>query len=220
MPPDLTAPPETDAFRKDGQLAVIQAKALTVTDDDDYLIAGQKLGNVKALIKRIQAGLKPIKDKTKAAHDEACKLEHDLLAGPTEARNILNDAMSNYVLEQNRKAYAEAQRVQAELRAKEETKRAEEAHQLAVAGKKEEAKAVAQAPVTVPTVVPRAMPKVDGVSNRHGWKFRIIDPGKIRQAYLCPNEKAIAAAVRTLGPKAAEEVGGIEVEEDVTIVNR
>jgi hypothetical protein len=58
-------------------------------------------------------------------------------------------------------------------------------------------------------------PKVEGVSLRKGWAFRIVDAAKIPRKYLVPDEKAIGGVVKALGQQA--RIPGVEVYRDTTV---
>mgnify|MGYP006883576854 CR=1 FL=1 len=77
-------------------------------------------------------------------------------------------------------------------------------------GQKDEADEIISAPAYVPPVVlPKATPKVHGISYRDNWKFRITDPNKIPREYMVPDEKAIGVIVGRLKERC--NIPGIEV---------
>ena len=76
----------------------------------------------------------------------------------------------------------------------------------------EQAKAAA---VAAPGVIAQEPPKVEGVSIRKGWAFRITDATKIPRKYLVPDERAIAGVVKALGQEA--RIPGVEVYEATTV---
>lgn len=113
-------------------------------------------------------------------------------------------------------------RKEAEDRAREEAQRAAEeetlrlAETLEKAGDDEGAAAVLDAPMPTPVVsVPSTVPKVQGISSRKTWKFKVEDPGKVPRQYLIPDERAIGAVVRAMGANA--QIPGVRVWEESVI---
>lgn len=105
----------------------------------------------------------------------------------------------------------EMARIEAEL-AQEEAER--KASELAVAPLEVQEVAVPQ--IAMP---PTETPKLQGVSTRQVWRFRIANAGMIPREYLMPDEKAIAARVRARGMLHGIE-GVVAFPEDVVSVRR
>lgn len=77
----------------------------------------------------------------------------------------------------------------------------------------EAAKAAAAKPITAPTLAPvQAGPKVAGVSTRTVHKWEVTDKQALPWAFLMPNEKAIAEAVRE--HKMLTQIPGVRVWEE------
>jgi hypothetical protein len=58
-----------------------------------------------------------------------------------------------------------------------------------------------------------AVPKVAGIKARVNYKFQVVNPGQVGAGFLCPDEVAIGAKVRSdKDPeKSMKEIGGIRV---------
>ena len=97
----------------------------------------------------------------------------------------------------------------AEAARMEETARLEKAAWL-----KESERALDETLIVVPTVE-RAAPKVEGTKVRTFWKYEIEDEAKIPREYLCVDEKAIGAMVRT--KKGSTSIPGVRVYSAVSV---
>lgn len=127
-------------------------------------------------------------------------------------------------------ALVEAARLE-KIAEQEKAARMEEASRLAGEGKPEEAtrmeeaarleeaawlklsdKALENAPVVMPTTVP----KVEATSVRTFWKYEIVDEPKIPREYMCVDERLIGATVRT--KKGSTSIPGVRVYSDTRVV--
>jgi hypothetical protein len=68
-----------------------------------------------------------------------------------------------------------------------------------------------------PVILPETTPKVEGISGRQVWKFRIINPALIPREYLIPDERKIGQIVRAM--KGETRIPGVEAyaEESVAV---
>jgi hypothetical protein len=77
--------------------------------------------------------------------------------------------------------------------------------------------------VEAPAVVlPSFVPQIQGTSFRSVWKWKLLDPTKLKAEFIIPNEKAIGATVRG-SKKAAETIigsGAIEVWEEKSAIDK
>lgn len=86
-------------------------------------------------------------------------------------------------------------------------------------GNKEEAAAIMEAPVqAAPVVIPKAVPKVTGMSIRDNWKFRVTNEKLIPREYLKVDEVKIGQVVRAL--KSSTNIPGIETYNEGTVSGR
>jgi hypothetical protein len=80
-------------------------------------------------------------------------------------------------------------------------------------GAKQVAAAISSEPVYIPPVVlAKETPRVQGLSFRTIWKFRIVDPEKLPRKFLVPDEVKIGQIVRAL--KTQHGISGIEAYEE------
>lgn len=109
----------------------------------------------------------------------------------------------------------EAARLEEAGRIEEAARMAEEAKQEEAARLEAAAKALDDVPVVQPTVE-RTAPKVSGTSVRTFWKFEIEDESKVPREYMCVDEKAIGAMVRT--KKGSTSIPGVRVYSETNAV--
>ena len=190
-----------------------QARELMVIDSVSYVAAGELWKAIKAIRVKIADTF----DKSiKAAHElhkglVAKKKEHD---GPLDAaERMVKKAMGDYDAEQDRIRKAEEARLREIARKEEEERLLQEAIAAEASGNKEEAAAIMEEPVYVaPVVVKKEVPKVQGMSFRTIWKFRIVDEKKIPREYLTPDMVKIGGVVRSM--KKQTNIPGIESYEE------
>ncbi len=189
-----------------------RARAIIITSAETYQQAGNVLLVIKDLKKQIDNTFDPIIQKANLAHKEAVA-QKKKVAGPLdEAEQIIKPKIGTYVAEEERKRRLEEERLQQEARARAEAEAVERAAAAEKNGDKQEAEALLNEGFDVPTVVvPKTTPKVEGISTRMMWKYRIKDQRQIKSEYLMPDEKKIGAIVRAMGKEATSLVGGIEV---------
>ena len=113
-------------------------------------------------------------------------------------------------------------RLESELKARQEAEAMEAAKHLEAQGETEAANEVMQQAIdTTPTVVlPKIQSKIEGISTRKVFKFKITDIKKIKPDFLMPDEKKIGAMVRATGKAAEGLIGGIAVYEDIITASR
>jgi hypothetical protein len=70
----------------------------------------------------------------------------------------------------------------------------------------------APAPVVV---IPKTIPKQEGISTRKTWKFRIVDTAKIPREYMTVDEVKIGQIVRAM--KELSNIPGVEVYAEDTV---
>lgn len=182
-----------------------------ITDNESYLLFAGELQEIKRRQKVIDDRLEPEKKKAYVAYMAWNDLIKELKA-PLLAREAFDKKeMAAWDAEQERIRREEEKRLQAEARKREEEARLAAAIEAEQHGEKEEAEAIInEKPAYVPPVVlPKATPKVQGISYRDNWTFRITDPNKIPREYMVPNETAIRKVVSALKDKA--NIPGVEV---------
>jgi hypothetical protein len=182
-----------------------------ITDNESYLLFAGELQEIKRRQKVIDDRLEPEKKKAYVAYQAWNDLIKELKA-PLLAREAFDKKeMAAWDTEQDRIRREEERRLQEEARKREEEARLQAAVEAEKSGDKEEAEAIInEAPAYVPPIVlPKATPKVQGISYRDNWTFRITDTNKIPREYMIPNETAIRKVVSALKDKS--NIPGIEV---------
>lgn len=207
--------PTVDAER--GALTLAQeADLLVITNDVEMESVGAFLRTrVKALLKLIDETFDPIVNAAHKAHKVAVEKKNAAKAPALAAEVKLKRLLADYSAKRQREIDAENRRLEAEARQRAEDERLAQATALAEAGHALAADAVLDAPIIVappPMVAPRTAPK--GVSVSKVFRFRVTAPNLVKPDYLCPNEQAIAYAVKVHGPAAEGMVGGITVYEE------
>lgn len=188
-----------------------QAKMITViTNNNDYTKAANILLTIKEIRKKIEATFKPIKQKFDAAKKEVLDQEKAADRPLIEAEMYIKPLISGYLLEQERIRKEEERRLQEQARKEEEERQLQEAILAEQSGHKDEAEAIMEAPVQAPpVVVPKAVPKVEGISMRENWDFEIVSESLLPRQYLMPNLVAIRQVVR--GLKGNSNIPGVKV---------
>lgn len=182
-----------------------------ITDNESYLLFAGELQEIKRRQKVIDDRLEPEKKKAYVAYMAWNDLIKELKA-PLLAREAFDKKeMAAWDAEQERIRREEERRLQEEARKREEEARLQAAIEAEQQGEKEEAEAIINEPPAYvpPVVLPKSTPKVQGISYRDNWTFRITDPNKIPREYMVPNETAIRKVVSALKDKS--NIPGIEV---------
>jgi flagellar biosynthesis GTPase FlhF len=193
-----------------------RAIMLQVIDNETYIVAGEMLLTCKEMEKKIKDFFKPHKDNAYNAHKALCKAETDELNKLNPGINHLKKEISSYQQEQERLRRIEEKRLREIARKEEEERKLREALQAEAEGNNEEAQAIIDEPIEPPPViVPKSTPKIEGITSRIQWNFRIVNESKIPREYLIPDRMKIGAVVRAL--KGAAKIDGIEVYSESNI---
>lgn len=201
-----------------------RARSIEIKDNESFIRAGELLKAIKDIRREIDETFDSVIKKAHEAHKEAVgqkkKAENPLV----EAEGIIKPKIASYMAEQERIRREEERRLQEEARKREEEARLAEAVHLEQIGEPEEVvQSVLEEPIAPPVIVlPKATPKVEGISSRKAWKYRPKNPLNVKREYLILDEKKIGALVRQLGPQAEEIIGkgSIEIYEDRIIASR
>ncbi len=169
------------ALREEGNGVIAKAEALVVSNDNQYLTAGESLKQIKGTAKKVLDYWAPIKKSAHEVWKGICEKEKSMTDPLTKAEGIVKQKMLTY----QRKVEAEKRAAEEELKRKlaEEQEKA-----LAEAIKADEegdaigsvmAMAQAEALETIRPTVHMEAPKVVGMSTRKTWKARIINEDKV-----------------------------------------
>ncbi len=216
----------TDPQLESEALTIVQQSAAIVVSNNETRELASELGRaIAGTYKRIEEWFSPMKRAAAQAHKEICNRENEALGPLAQAKLYLGQQIGRYDQEQEqlRREAERAAQEQARIAAEEAAKKlAEEtaiqdAIALEAAGDTKGAEAVlsnpAPQPVYVPPVViPRTVPKTQGVATVQNWKFRITNADLIPREYLEVDEKKIGQVVRAMKDKC--QIPGIEVYPD------
>jgi len=200
---------DTNEIERQVELAVRDAGDLTIIDDPGLESAGSFLVGLKTILKRIDETFdEPIKQAF-ATHRTilAAKKKHtDPL---TKAEHVIKAGITTYRTTQRIIQEEREQRLREQARKKEEDRMLLEAAELEESGKPEEAEALIAQPVySAPIVLPKEM-KVQGISTRTVWKWRMRNKSLLPPQYLTVDEKALNKVVAALWQQC--DIPGIEV---------
>lgn len=233
-------PKERAERERQGADLMIIASELVIDVPDKFETAARWLREVVAPLKRtITETFRPRIEEAHALHKGLLADEKRFLAPVEEADRLVRGKLAAYEAEQarlRREAEAAAQRErerlerearelaaaeQRRLQTEAEDRRLQEAVQLEAAGDRDGAERMIAAPVAAPVVTPAtvfvprppiaAPPKVEGVSFRTEFDFRIVDESRIPREYLAVDEKKIRGVVKALRQQA--RIPGVEVFE-------
>lgn len=204
----------------EGNPIVERATAFVVSDGDSYAKAGEIALDLKRVDKAILALFdEPCKDADKL-HKKLTGLRSKLHGPFATGYKLLTGKMGTWRTEENARVRREQEAAERERQAA-AAKQAREAEELREANLPEAAeRMIAETPPPPAPVIRSEVPKVEGVSARKTWKHKLVDEAAVKRPYLIVNEPLIRDTVRSMGKLAEEQVGGIEVYEDVTIAGR
>jgi len=206
------------------------AKAMpTVKTDEDYRFVCQVIMDAKRLIAKIKEAHKPSIQAAHESHKAAIALCDSHIEPILHALRIVEPLALAYKQQKDREAKALAE---AERQGKEAVALAE-AEWLELQGFSEEAEAKLAETVAPTRITPlqSTLPKVEGLSTRKRWTYRLVDPRAVKREFCVPAEARIKSKVENEFYKISQvtpemiriledEIGGIEVMEVETMVGR
>lgn len=230
---------------RQGDALAEEIKALRVFDDASFQRVGALRRDLAGWLKTGRAFFKRLKDPAYQSWKNIVA-EETAVIGPKETLyEVSGKSLADYEQEQERKRQAaeaaarrEQERLEAEARAeayaeqvrlKKEVDDARMAEAVAAAetGDLEAAERLLEAPIDVPTVVPRAVfvppvqitaPQAKGISFTSTWDFEIETEALIPRQYLIPDLKQIGAVVRA--GQGRTKIPGVKVIERRTTRTR
>lgn len=193
---------EMSALETGARAAV--AHLLTADGADPKELVDFVRDQIKPRIKRAQAFFKPMKEKAKAAHQEVCDKEKEVLGPLQAAEKISKEGLAEWTEREAAAAREEEARLAREAVEEQERAALAEAALLENAGMPEEADAVIEDAVTTPAPMPAVRQRrAAGVSVPKRWKGRVLNmkalakavaEGRVPANALKPNESAINQA--------------------------
>lgn len=219
MPTAITiAPPETEALERVGVSIVDAANAMTIDSAATMIDGAEQLRQIKTARTRIKAEFEASIRAAHGAHKLILALKNKLDAPLAQAEGHVKNLLATYSADEERKRRAEEDRLRKIAMKEEEDRRIAQAEALEAEAKKLEAMGETELadaakqtadgvldaePTPVAVVLPSTTPKIEGVSMRTTWKFRIDDQFSIPRKWLIPDEKAIRAYGTSMGEKAS-----------------
>lgn len=199
-----------------------QALDLVIVDNDDYLTAGTFLDMITARKKAVtELFEKPTKEAA-SVHKFLTTLRAGLLGSLVQAEELMKSRRGKYRADIERKDREDAEAKRKAVKEEQDQQALEEAARLEEIGETEAADAVIERAATAPAppvYVPSSVPKEQGHSYRKVYKFRVVDPDKIKREFLMLDESKAGAIVSRLGLDAMPIVGGIEVyTEEIEVI--
>ena len=208
---------QTKDLKAQGACAIEQAGKFEIHSDLTNEIAGDALRNLKRTLKEIDDRFGPPIKKAHEAHKAFLALKNDIAHPFLGCEKIYRAKIGAYQFKQEQLRQAEADRQRKIAQDEAERVKLEQAAKLEAEGHKEEADRVIESPVIAPAPIIPVAPKVEGISRRQTWKFRVVAEELIPRPYLIPDEKSLGTLARSLKGKAI--VPGVEFycEESVAV---
>lgn len=179
-----------------------QMKALVITNDDQYQVAGEWLKRNKETQKQVKDFYEPERVATYAAYTSVTSQIKGYLDPLGKGETTIKRKMGAYTAEQEQKRREEERRLAEEARKREEERRLQEAVDTGD-------ETLLDEPIQVPIIHVEKPKPVEGISYADNWTFEIVDAGVIPRPYLMPDEKKIRAYVKAL--KNAGQIPGVRI---------
>jgi len=197
-----------------------QAKAVIVTNNESYTLAGELWKNIKQMKEEVDNVFKPIIEAAHKAHKEALLQKAKIYDPLDEAGRKIKSSMSAYDEAQERIRREKEIELRKEAMKREEEARLQAAIQAEKAGQKEAAEKILEAPIVEPVVVvSKDIPKMSGGPvYRTVWDMEVVDFEALVKAganktisinALLPNEVFLRAQARSL--KSTMNFPGVKV---------
>jgi len=210
--------PETEGQIKEAMS--LKMPTVVLKTPAEYEAMGNFLKEVKTRSKRLEGELKSITDPLNIA----LKNVRALFKPALDALSVLEKSAKAAINDYDFRAEQERRKLEAELRAKQEQERKRlevQAEALRAQGKEKQAEvkeAKAEMIAAKPVIIASNVPKIDGVSKRVIWRYRIVDENAIPREYLMPNDKKIGEVIRATN--GTVKIPGIEAYQENIISSR
>lgn len=187
---------------------VKEATALHVFDADSYKLAASFSLGCAGLRKQIGEAFDPQIKAAHASHKTALEQKKKYIDPVVAAEKVVDDRIKAWrAVEAKKKAEADST-AQSALHQEAQEARLDEAVALDEGGMKEEAQAMIDLPICVPTAdVPSEVPQVEGLGTSEKWKFEIENERLIPRDYMMPDEKKIGQYARMM--KSGAKMPGV-----------
>src|SRR5574343_346479 len=190
-----------------------KAHLIVVSDNDSMTLADNTVESIGALIKEIDGTFKPLADKAFQAHRSITAKWKEVKQPLEDAKTYLVNQVKAYQRKVREEAEAEQRRLAEIARKQEEERRLAEAIEAEQCGNVEEAQAIIEEEMFVPTPIVRPdVPKVDGRKYATKWSWKVTDINKVPREYLIVDQIKMNGIVRAM--KGQTRISGIEVFEE------
>lgn len=213
-----------DAQREmDKQASEIEMRAqdVVVSNDYEYIQAGELLKAVKQMQKKVKDYWEPMRVSAKASYDEILAHKKTMLEPLEAAEKVIKEKTSAYIEEQERIRRAQEEKLR-KLAAQEVDSKLEQAARAEAEGDSvgaEYAMAEAEIMDTISVNVKAQTPKASGISHSKTWRITAIDSSKVPVSVggveIRPvDERAVLRLIKE--SKGTIQIPGVVYEEAVT----
>ncbi len=186
-----------------------EAKAVEITDEDDYQYAAELLIQEKTIYKYVEKTYEETKKSLNEAKANLMKLIRTDTDPLNQAEGIIKEKMGVWYTEQERLRAETRRKIEAKLRKQEEERRLNEAVETGD-------ESVLEEPIIVSTPQVQEAPKVKGISFTEIVKFKIVDSSKVPfPDYWKLDEEKIGKVARAT--KGEIKIEGVEIWKEKSI---
>jgi hypothetical protein len=190
-----------------------QARLITVTDKMSMEIADNTVDEIGKAITRINSHYKPLADAAFKSHRLITAQWNEMKRPLEDVKTHLVNQVKSYQRKVREEAEAEQRRLDEIARKQEEDRRLAEALEAEQSGNVEEAQAIIEEEMFVPTPIVRPdVPKVDNRKYATRWAWTVTDINKVPREYLIVDQIKMNGIVRAM--KGGTHIPGIQVYED------
>lgn len=200
-----------------------EVEGISIGTDEDVEIAGYTLKTVKAIQKEVVSTFKPAIEQAHRAHKAIIAAQNKYLNPLNKAEKKIKVAISNFVMERERKAKEEQRKMLEEARRKAAEEAQKAAEEALDKGDLERAIALEETAgdpkgFVIPGPAAPTKPKVPGLVTREDWKYEIVDASLLPREYLMPDERRIRKVVSAL--KSEAKIPGVRVWKEIISYTR
>jgi hypothetical protein len=184
-----------------------------VNNAETAIMADNRVAQADLALKAIEEKLGPAKQKAHELHKKLSDLMNEMAAPWKADRTYFVAEMKRFQREEKEKAEAEERRLREIARKELEERQLQDAVEAEVNGDLEEAQAIIEEEMFVPTPIVRPdVPKVDGRRYATKWSWKVTDINKVPREYLIVDQIKMNGIVRAM--KGQTRISGIEVFEE------
>lgn len=190
-----------------------QARLIVVSDKTSMEIADNTVDEISKAITRINNHYKPLADAAFKSHRLITSQWNEMKRPLEDVKTHLVNQVKAYQRKVREEAEAEQRRLAEIARKQDEERRLQEAIIAEQEGNVEEAQAIIEEEMFVPTPVVRPdVPKVDNRKYATKWSWKVTDINKVPREYLIVDQIKMNGIVRAM--KGQTRITGIEVFEE------